>query len=177
VSVPDLRIRRARTGEEAELAALAERTFVAAYGAANTAANLRLHLRQTCTPAYFGQRLADPGSAVLIAEVEGALAGYAELAPGGTPLAVPEPARQLVRFYLEQGWIGKGISGPLMAAAVLEARNRAARHLWLTVWEAAPRPIAFYKKCGFRQAGTITFCIGDDRQQDLLMVRDLDQPA
>lgn len=174
---PGLLIRPARTGEAAELAALAERTFVAAYGAANTAENLRLHLQRTCTPEYFTDRLTDPGTTILRADIAGTLAGYAELSPGDTPPAVPQPARQLVRFYLEQQWIGRGVSGPLMAAALREARERGARHLWLTVWEAAPRPIAFYRKCGFRQAGTITFCIGTDPQRDLLMVRDLDRPA
>lgn len=156
-----------------ELAALAGRTFVAAYGAANTAADLALHLQQTCSVAYFTRRLADAGSAVLLAETAGGMAGYAELAEGMTPAGVPEPARQLVRFYLEQQWIGRGVSAPLMAAAIEEARSRAVEHLWLTVWEAAPRPIAFYKKCGFRQAGTITFTVGADPQRDLLMILDL----
>lgn len=173
----DLTIRRAHPGEAGQLAALAERTFVAAYGAANAPDDLARHLQQTCTTAYFTDRLADPGSSVLLAEAGGRAAGYAELAKGETPPGVPEPARQLVRFYLEQEWIGRGISGPLMAAAVEEARNRAAEHLWLTVWEAAPRPIAFYRKCGFRQSGTITFSVGADPQQDLLMVLDLSRPG
>lgn len=173
----DLIIRRAHPGEKADLAALAERTFVAAYGAANTPANLALHVRQTCTVAYFTRRLADPGSSVLLAETEGGVAGYAELAPGETPPGVPEPARQLVRFYLEQRWIGRGIAAPLMAAAVQEARDRAAEHLWLTVWEAAPRPIAFYTKHGFRRSGAITFTVGADPQRDLLMILNLRGPA
>lgn len=172
-----LTIRQAHAEEAGQLAALAERTFVAAYGAANSPADLALHLQQTCTRAYFTHRLADPGSSVLIAEADRSVAGYAELAKGETPPGVPEPARQLVRFYLEQEWIGRGVSGPLMAAAVEEARSRAAEHLWLTVWEAAPRPIAFYRKCGFRQAGTNTFRVGADPQEDLLMILDLLRPG
>ena len=159
------------------LAALAERTFVAAYGAANTPTDLALHLQQTSTVEYFTRRLEEPESSVLLAEVEGVAAGYAELARGETPPGVPEPARQLVRFYLEQRWIGQGIAGPLMAAALRDGRDRGAIYLWLTVWEAAPRPIAFYLKCGFRPAGTIIFTIGTDPQQDLLMVLDLNTPV
>ncbi len=174
---PAVAVRRAEPGEASHLAALAERTFVAAYGPANTPADLALHLVRYCSTAYFAQRLAEPEGAVLLAEVDGVVAGYAELARGQTPGAVPEPARQLVRFYLEQAWIGRGVSGPLMAAAVEEARGRGAVSLWLTVWEAAPRPIAFYLKCGFRQAGMVSFTIGADVQQDFLMVRDLHPPA
>lgn len=173
MTAPALIIRRAHAGEETELAALAERTFVAAYGAANTPEDLALHLQQTCTAEYFARRLAEPASCVLVAEAGGRTAGYAELAQGVTPSRVPEPARQLVRFYLEQEWIGRGIAAPLMAAAVRDGRDRGARSLWLTVWEAAPRPIAFYLKCGFRPSGTITFTVGADPQQDLLMVLDL----
>lgn len=174
---PGLIIRRAQPGEARELAALAERTFMAAYGPANTPADLALHLSQHCSSAYFERRLADPESSVLLAEAAGSPAGYAELAPGQTPVGVRPPARQLVRFYLEQAWIGRGVSGPLMVAAIEEARSRAAETLWLTVWEAAPRPIAFYLKCGFRQAGMVSFTIGADVQQDLLMVRDLRAPV
>lgn len=173
MSLPGLTVRRAGPGQEAQLSALAERTFRAAYGPANTAADLALHLERHCSPAYFARRLADPGSSVLLAEVQGAAAGYAELAPGEPPPEVPARARQLVRFYLEQEWIGRGVSGPLMAAAIEEARARGAQTLWLTVWEEAPRPIAFYRKCGFRQAGTVGFTIGTDVQRDLLMVLDL----
>ncbi len=173
----DLTIRRAQAGEETALAALAERTFVAAYGAANTPADLTLHLQQTCTVEYFARRLTEAASSVLVVEAGDRMAGYAELSPGVTPPAVPEPARQLVRFYLEQEWIGRGIAAPLMAAAIRDGRDRGARYLWLTVWEAAPRPIAFYRKSGFRQAGTITFTIGTDPQQDLLMVLDLHPPV
>ncbi len=174
---PVVTIRRAQPGEAPQLAALAERTFVAAYGPANTPADLALHLLRHCSAGYFTRRLADPDGTVLLAEVDGAIAGYAELARGETPAGVPEPARQLVRFYLEQAWLGRGIAGALMAAAVEEARSRGAVALWLTVWEAAPRPIAFYRKCGFRQAGVVPFTIGADVQQDLLMVRDLQPPA
>jgi GNAT superfamily N-acetyltransferase len=154
VTPPGFIIRRAQTLEAHDVAALAGRTFVAAYGASNTPADVALHLSQHCSTAYFERRLADP------------------LTTGVHP-----PARQLVRFYLEQSWIGRGVSGPLMVAAIEEARSRGAEALWLTVWEAAPRPIAFYLKCGFRSAGTIPFRIGTDVQRDLLMVRDLRVPV
>ncbi len=169
----DLIIRQARPGEEALVSALATRTFRDAYGPANSPADLALHIEQHCSVAYFARRLADPASCVLLAETGGAATGYAELARGTTPPGVPEPARQLVRFYLEQAWIGRGVSQRLMAATVAEARGQGADHLWLTVWEQAPRPIAFYGKCGFRPAGTIGFAVGADLQRDILMVLDL----
>lgn len=169
----DLTIRRAQPGEEELLSALAARTFREAYGSANSPEDLARHLQQHCSVAYFARRLAEPTSSVLVAETGGAVAGYAELAKGTTPDGVPEPARQLVRFYLEQAWIGRGISGPLMAASVAEARDRGAMHLWLTAWEQALRPIAFYRKCGFRAIGTIGFAVGADLQRDLLLVMDL----
>lgn len=159
------------------LSALATRTFRDAYGPANSPEDVARHLQQHCSVSYFAMRLSEPASTVLVAETGGVVAGYVELAKGTTPAGVPEPARQLVRFYLEQAWIGRGVSGPLMAAAVEEARSRGAETLWLTVWEKAPRPLAFYRKCGFRQAGTVSFTIGTDVQQDLLMVRDLRRPA
>ena len=51
------------------------------------------------------------------------------------------------------------------------ARERAADHLWLGVWEHNPRAIAFYRKYGFREVGEHVFQLGRDPQRDLILVR------
>ena len=60
-----------------------------------------------------------------------------------------------------------------MAAARAAAAAEGARTLWLGVWERNERAIAFYRKCGFRDAGTHVFTLGRDRQRDLVLERPL----
>ena len=56
---------------------------------------------------------------------------------------------------------------------ILAARDKRADTLWLGVWERNPRAIAFYRKCGFEDAGTQTFVLGTDHQRDLVLARPL----
>jgi ribosomal protein S18 acetylase RimI-like enzyme len=43
--------------------------------------------------------------------------------------------------------------------------------LWLGVWERNERAQAFYRKHGFRKAGTQIFVVGTDPQTDHVMMR------
>ena len=166
---PGLTIRRAGPAEAELLAALAARTFRDAFGPANHPADLALHLRASYTPERMAAELADPDCTTLLAEIEKHPAGYAQLVTREPPLPLGQGGLMLHRFYLEQGWIGRGIATPLMDAVREEARRRAAAYLWLTVWQENPRAIAFYRKCGFSEAGTTIFTVGNDPQQDWVM--------
>lgn len=53
------------------------------------------------------------------------------------------------------------------------ARELGGRTLWLGVWERNPRAMAFYRKCGFRDAGSHQFVVGTDSQTDRIMVKQL----
>ncbi len=45
--------------------------------------------------------------------------------------------------------------------------------VWLTVWESNDRAIRFYQKYGFKEAGELTFVLGQDVQRDLYMQREV----
>ena len=162
-------IRSAGLEDATLLADLAARTFRDAFGPANRPEDLVLHLRTHYTSERMQAELADPGGVTLLAEIAGQLAGYAQLAEQEPPLALGPGGLMLHRFYLEQLWIGRGIAGPLMDAVRDVARRRGARYLWLTVWQENPRAVAFYRKCGFVEAGTTTFTVGSDPQVDWVM--------
>ena len=46
-------------------------------------------------------------------------------------------------------------------------------YLWLGVWEKNDKAISFYKKNGFYEFGKHTFIIGEDKQTDFVMRKDL----
>lgn len=172
---PGLRIRAAVHDDAAALADLMARTFRDAFGAVNRPEDLAAHLARSYGVAQQQHELADPAVTVLLAEIDGASCGYAQLRDGvEVPAAVTGSAPiQLWRFYLDQAWVGRGIAQPLMDAAKQAARSRGGRTLWLGVWEQNPRGIAFYRKAGFTVVGSFVFHLGDDPQSDLIMVHDL----
>ena len=66
----------------------------------------------------------------------------------------------------------------LMRACLNETEASGAPAVWLSVWERNHRAQAFYRRWGFRVAGTHAFALGSDVQTDFLMERSLPtQPA
>jgi GNAT superfamily N-acetyltransferase len=168
-------IRPARVSDASWLAVLAERTFRETFAADNTPEDMERYVAEHFGPGLQEAELRNSRLTTLVVEVNGEPAGYAQLALAAAPagIAVAEPA-EVVRFYVDRPWHGQGLAQQLMDAAVGAAKAAGARTLWLGVWERNPRAIAFYRKSGFREAGTQTFVLGADHQRDLVLVRPLD---
>lgn len=165
-------IRAARLPDAAWLATLAERTFRETYGAHNTPENMEHYVAEHFGSARQAAELREGRMTTLVAEVDGEPAGYAQLGQRPAPASVTGGAPlEIVRFYVDRPWHGRGVAQQLMEAAVNTARAAGARTLWLGVWERNPRAIAFYRKCGFQDVGTQTFVLGADHQRDLVLTR------
>lgn len=173
-----LRIRRGVPTDAVHLAELATRTFRETFAAENRPEDVALHVAQAYGMSQQAAELADSEITTLLAEIDGQLAGYAQLrssmipecVTGGSPL-------ELWRFYIAQSWHGQGVAQVLMERVEMEARKRGARTLWLGVWERNERAKAFYHKCGFADVGSHVFTIGTDAQIDRIWVRPLPTEA
>lgn len=167
--------RLATPADADRLAALAARTFTDAYGSFNTPEDIATYLAAHFTAARQAEELADPRAAVILAEEEGELVGYARIVVGSeAPACVRSAAPvELARLYVRAGRQRGGIGAELLARAVAEARRRGGATLWLTVWEHNTRAIAFYRREGLREAGETVFMLGADAQRDHVMALDL----
>lgn len=170
-------IRRARPSDAETLARLAARTFADTFGADNTPDDVALHLATAYGATQQGAEIDDPEIDVLLAEVEGVLAGFAEVRSGETPGCVDGASPlELWRFYVDAPWHGRGVAHALMDEAERAAQQRGAFELWLSVWERNTRAQGFYSKRGFVQTGTKAFVVGTDVQTDWGMVKRLPRP-
>lgn len=168
-------IRSAAADDAPWLAALAERTFRETYTAYNTAHDMEQYVAEHFSAVRQRAELADPRMITLVAEADAAAAGYAQLARSEAPPSVTGPVpMEIVRFYVDRPWHGRGVAQRLMAAAAEAARGAGARTLWLGVWERNDRAVAFYRKSGFREVGTQVFVLGADHQHDLVLARPLE---
>lgn len=171
-------IRRGVAADAPALAELASRTFRETFTAGNRAEDLEAHLAAAYGTTQQLRELADPAIVTLLAEYGGHLAGYAQLRSGTTPACVSgEAPIELWRFYIAQGWHGRGVAQSLMSRADAEARGTGRRTLWLGVWEHNERAKAFYRKSGFVDVGSHVFMLGSDAQTDRVMVRPVANPA
>jgi ribosomal protein S18 acetylase RimI-like enzyme len=166
-------IRPAAAADASALAALGERTFRDTFAADNTPENIEAHVAAAYSPARQAAELEAPTRTTLVAESEaGELIAFSQLLAGKAPSCVTGPAPiELLRFYVDRGYHGRGIAQALMTATLTAAASRGAATIWLGVWERNPRAIAFYAKCGFRDVGSHDFMLGSERQIDRIMVR------
>lgn len=177
------RLRRAAPEDAHAVADFAVRVFRETYdcqhGGASRTEDVEAYLAEYLTRETIARDLADPAVTIVVAETpEGALAGYVQLRAGSRPEpgARVDPARipgdaptmEIARMYVDQRWHGRGVAAPLFRSALDLARESAAV-TWLCVFRLNARAVAFYEKQGLRVAGTQTFVMGEERQEDWLM--------
>jgi diamine N-acetyltransferase len=165
-------IRYAQADDAKQLSVLAEETFRATFGAANTAEHMDQHCTESYSQELQAREISNPGMRTLLCEDNGCLIGFAQLKWGQAPscVAAKSPG-EIQRLYVASAWHGKGVAQQLMAACLSEIKQRESDAVWLGVWEQNPRAISFYKKLGFVEVGAHIFPLGDDPQRDIVMVR------
>lgn len=80
---------------------------------------------------------------------------------------------EIERIYVLKEFLDRKIGQALLDKAVETARLANATYILLGVWENNARAIAFYRKNGFAECGEHVFMLGDDRQTDILMRREI----
>lgn len=168
-------IRRATADDAPVVAELALRTFMDAFAAGSDPHDLALHVARSYGVPQQSAEIAHPGIATLIAQVDGRPAAYAQVRRVTPPSCVPDAdAVEIARFYVDQGWHGRGIAQRLMSASLAQAREMGARTVWLMVYEHNHRALAFYGKEGFREVGRHGFLFGNTLEMDRVLVRTID---
>lgn len=80
---------------------------------------------------------------------------------------------EILRFYVDNSWHGKGVGDLLMKHCLETAITLGFKTLCLGVWEKNFRALAFYRKYSFTEVGSHIFTLGTDDQVDLIMSRAL----
>jgi ribosomal protein S18 acetylase RimI-like enzyme len=149
--------RPVRPGDIPALADLAQRSWLDAFGSSVSAEDATEEAASR-SEAYFASVLEK--SSILVAELDGVLAGYVQF-----------DDEELQRLYVETELQGRGIGRALLDAALEHPRLARAPRVHLQVWEENERAVRLYESAGFRRAGTTSFAIGSGEVvEDLVMV-------
>jgi diamine N-acetyltransferase len=130
-------------------------TWLDAYGSFIPREDLVGYLNTQYSEAKLRALWADPDVTGLVAEADGAVAGYAKL----------YHARAEQRFYVHQLYIlptsqGRGLGHRLMACAEERARALGVDRIWLGVMVKNTQAVEWYKKMGFTVTETAPFVMG-----------------
>jgi len=162
-----------------ELATVAARTFPLACPPSTPPENIASFIDTNLSATRFAQYLADPQRAILTAQRDGRIVGYAMLIRGvdddtDVQRAVEiRPAAELSKLYLLPDYHGAGVATALMERTLATFAEWGARCVWLGVNQENRRAQRFYIKSGFKINGTRTFQVGARRENDYVMVREL----
>ena len=165
-------IRRCTTADAATVASLAARLFAEAYGPTHPEPELSRYLARSFPVDGTRDAIADDDVTILIAEDStGNAIAYAYLRASPEPPAgvTGERVFEIVRFYVDASWQGKGVGAALMEDCFNDAKQRGADVIWLQVWKEAPWAVGFYARMGFAIVGSALFYFGEQIGQDHVM--------
>ena len=177
---PSWTIRPAAREDVPRLASFGAALFRQAYEPTHPEPTLSAYLADAFAESRVARSVADRAGGTLLVEADdGSWLGYAALhegAPSGgkTTLDVPLPGEspiEIVRFYVDGRWQGRGVAQALMNACDAEARARGCDVLWLQAWQQAPQALRFYAKSGFVTHGTTVFQFGERTDSDFILAR------
>jgi diamine N-acetyltransferase len=163
-----LTCRPAELGDAAALKQLFAESFVETFGHIYRPADLEEFL-DTNSEAKWRANLSDPEVSIRVAEADGVLTGFVELAPKKLPYETSAPALELRRLYLRSSAHGRGIADTLMKWALQEAAARGAQELVLSVYVDNHRARRFYERYGFEAVGKYDFMVGSHADEDLIL--------
>jgi GNAT superfamily N-acetyltransferase len=164
-----VRVITAGSVDTEELAGVAARTFPLACPPATPPEDIAAFIDTNLSAERFAEYLADPQRAIITAAQGGRIIGYAMLVRDDTP-----GTAELSKIYVVADHHGGGVSTALMDRTLATAKEWGMHRLWLGVNQGNERAQRFYAKHGFKVNGTRTFQVGARRENDYVMVRELD---
>ena len=156
-----LAIRRATPADAEALSALAERTFVEAFGHLYPPEDLEAFLRESYAVDRQRVILETPGYAVWFLEDDGVPVGHAAAGPCGLPNPAVRPEDgELKRLYVLAKYQNGGWGARLFQAAMDWLQADGPRTIWIGVWSQNLGAQRFYARHGFEKVGEHTFPVG-----------------
>lgn len=172
----NLQIRQANIEDAETLARIGWQSFDEAFAdhPKNHPDDMRVYMNDAFSEATIKSDLLDEKTVYLIAELDGAAAGYAKIKLDAREEGISgEKTLELCRLYALDKFIGKGVGKNLMLEIFKIAEETRRDTVWLGVWEYNYRAQEFYRKFGFEKCGEHVFQLGNDPQIDWLMQKNI----
>ena len=158
MSESEVSLRLAKASDALCLSALATQVFFETYATSGIRLALVREAEAHFSLAAFNQRLGEPNSRTVLAELAGHLIAFAEVSLSTKhPLVPVGPAAELSRLYVQSPFLRRGVGRQLLAHAEALASAKGASTLWLTAWVGNKRALAFYASQGYEQLGSTDY--------------------
>ncbi len=165
--------RRATPSDALCLSVLATQVFLDTYATQGIRPAIAREVQCYLSEEAFAEILSHPRRAILLAEIEAHLVGFAQLTHDQTHERLPpeSPAAELNRLYVQRPFLGRGLGKELLARAETLARAEGADLLWLTAWTGNAHALRFYEAQGYQDVGDSVYTFEGDRYETCVFVK------
>lgn len=170
-----LTIRDATAADVDALVALSRKTFTDKFGHIYRPADLASFLESDHGADVYRTALAAPSTLLSVAETDdGELGAYLVCSEVSLPVEAPAPgAVELKRLYVDAPLQGRGLGARFIGMALDWARSQEAPEMYLSVFSENSGAQRIYERFGFEKIGEFWFPVGEHRDLEFLMRRDL----
>jgi len=167
-------IKQATIADAEKLRLLSKETFYHFFGPLNDKANMDSYASIAFTFQKMQSELNNPDSCFYFAQLGEQLTGYIKLNFDSAQTEFQDSySLEVERIYVLEEHHGKQIGHQLLNFAIQTAVAKGFHYVWLGVWEHNHKAISFYEKHGFKIFSSHPFMLGEDKQTDLLMKKEI----
>ncbi|WP_313264254.1 GNAT family N-acetyltransferase [Sphingobacterium sp.] len=170
----DIEITQVKLTDIDLLQEIGKATFIQTFSDTNTEENMNTYLAEGFSNEKLLSELCDNESEFYFAVLKNDVIGYLKVNTGQAQTEQQCPqALEIERIYVLQEFHGRKVGQLLFEKALALAQIKAASFIWLGVWEKNLRAINFYQKNGFVAFDQHIFQLGDDKQIDIMMKKNI----
>ncbi|HWD88380.1 MAG TPA: GNAT family N-acetyltransferase [Mucilaginibacter sp.] len=169
-----IRIEPVHPSEVDLLLSLSRKTFYDAFEHVNNPEDFEAYTSNAFTREKLLSEIEDPDSEFYFAILDDKAVGYIKLNYRNAQTEFKDSdGVEVERIYVLADQQGKKIGNQLLDFAINKAIDEKMCYIWLGVWEHNHAAMRFYERNGFKTFGSHHFMLGNDRQTDILVKRNL----
>lgn len=170
----DIQLIQCTTTDLEALQSISRDTFYETFHEQNSEENMAAYLYDAFSAEKLTAELENKHSQFKLLYVNEELAGYLKININEAQSEkLGRDSLEVERIYILSSFQKLGLGKVLMAEAVKLANEKQKNKIWLGVWENNLNAIAFYEKAGFKKTGTHSFFMGEEKQVDFIMTKNL----
>ncbi|APX72733.1 GNAT family N-acetyltransferase [Companilactobacillus allii] len=169
-------IKRVTVNDVSELCEISRETFKDTFGADNTSENMKDYLDNAYSKNQLISEINTSGTTFWFLMSDDKVVGYLKLnIDQAQSDSVAPGSLEVERIYILKEYKRHGFGSTLIKYAFEVAAKSNRSKIWLGVWEHNEAAKGFYKKMGFKQIRDHVFQLGNDKQRDLILLKQLDK--
>ncbi len=163
-----------RPSDVDQLLTLSRKTFYDAFQHLNNPEDFEAYTSKAFTREQLLSEIENPDSEFYFAIIGDEPVGYIKVNYRGAQAEFQEvDGVEVSRVYVLADQQGKKIGNQLLDFAIDKARKEGMKYIWLGVWEHNHAAQRFYARNGFEPCGSHDFWVGNDKQTDILVRKEL----